>query len=294
MKSTIVRSGSVHILETLRPGDLRTGERLFDWLQPAAAAMNPAIESHFWRESTAAGVFGRLQHVLDDVRQTGRAPILHIEAHGSPEGIETTSGELLTWEALKQPLTSINTTCRLNLIVLLAACDGADLGRVVQLTDRAPVWAIIGPRRPVCDDELEDADRAFYRTLFSTRNGGAAWRAMNDAIKGGDRPFLLLHSETMFKWIMEGYFKTYCSEEALLLRDAKSIAIAEDLARRGADPLSLTEAHEAYRAFIRDHRGRFDEVRNRFFMCDLCPENDDRFEVSFEECLKAQDGTTTG
>ena len=89
---TIVRSGSVHIIETLRPGDLRTGERLFDWLQPAAAAMNPAIEVHFWRESTADAVLGRLQHVLEDVRKTGRSPVLQIEAHGAPEGLETASG----------------------------------------------------------------------------------------------------------------------------------------------------------------------------------------------------------
>ena len=205
MKSTVVRSGSVHIIETLRPGDLRTGERLFDWLEPAALAMNPAIETHLWRESTADDVLIRLQHVLEDLRKTGRAPILHIEAHGAPEGIETASGELLTWAALKQPLTAINITCRLNLVVLLATCDGADLGRIVQLTDRAPVWAIIGPRRPVSAGELEDAEFSFYRTLFSTRDGGAAWQAMNDAVKKGDRPFLLFHAETMFKWIMEGY-----------------------------------------------------------------------------------------
>lgn len=283
----LIKAGSVHIVESLSPGELRTGERLFHELEPLALTLNPAIESHFWREPTRDAFLKRLWAILDDVRQSRRAPVVHIEAHGWADGLQVASGECVSWADLKDPLTAINVTSRLNLLVLLSACDGADLAKIVQLTDRAPVWGILGPKRSVTAGELEDANLAFYRTLFATRDGGVAWHAMNDTVKAGDRPFALFTAEMMFKLVMQGYFERYCTEEALAKRDLKSLEIAADLAARGANPQDLRNAHEAFREYVRDHRGHFDRIKSNFFIVDLCSENAERFAISFDDCMTA-------
>ena len=42
----------------------------------------------------------------------GRAPILHIEAHGDTEGLELASEEHVEWSELAQALTEINVGSR--------------------------------------------------------------------------------------------------------------------------------------------------------------------------------------
>ena len=88
----------------------------------------------------------RLASIVADVRASGRAPIIHIETHGTSDetGLVLSSGEFVPWSALKGLLTTINITCRLNLLVVLAACNGWGLLEIVQATDRAPLWGIWG------------------------------------------------------------------------------------------------------------------------------------------------------
>src|ERR1022692_828802 len=118
-----LRIGTVHIIESLRPCDLRTGDRLHAEIGPLAGALTPAITVQFWREATRASFLDRLQMVAAAIGQDGRAPVVHIEAHGDFDGIQLTSGECITWSDLKGPLTRINVACRLNLLVLAGACD---------------------------------------------------------------------------------------------------------------------------------------------------------------------------
>jgi hypothetical protein len=165
-----VQLGAVHIIESLRPGDLETGRRLCDIVKPLADSSKPQLQVHFWRESTRAGLLERLEHIAADVRQSGRAPVVQIETHGGLTGLQVSSHEVIPWSDLKGLFTAVNTTCRLNLLVLLGACDGAGLVEIIQAVDRAPAWAVIGPRRGVTAREIDDAHRAFYRTLFSTKD----------------------------------------------------------------------------------------------------------------------------
>ena len=44
-------------------------------------------------------------------------------------------------------------------------------------------------------------------------------------------------------------------------------------------------AQRALREHLRDHRAHFDHFKSHFFFTDICPEHQDRFQVSFEECF---------
>jgi hypothetical protein len=141
LSSPIVQHAAIHVIESLPTRDVKTGECLFPHLQSLVKANCPEITVHFWTESTADAFLERLRHIGFDTRATGRAPIVHLEAHGAPGGVglSTTSEEIVFWSDLKAPLAQINVTCRLNLLVVVAACGGAGLLAVLQAHERAPV-----------------------------------------------------------------------------------------------------------------------------------------------------------
>ncbi|OFV90720.1 MAG: hypothetical protein A3H28_11430 [Acidobacteria bacterium RIFCSPLOWO2_02_FULL_61_28] len=274
---------TIHVIESLKSGDYHTGRRLFEDLEPLAIANSPVVTAHFWSVQTREEFLARLRLIADDSRTHGQSPVLHIETHGSPDGIQVSSGECLTWLDLKAELTAINETSRLNLLVVLAACDGAKLYQIIQPTDRAPVFAVIGPNRTVTAGEIECATRVFYRKLFDVKGVVAAWQAMNEAVSLTQRTFSLYHAAWLLRLVMHHYLKTLCSEEALVEREGNVIAI---LQQKGLIGAALENARNFARERLRDHPSRFNEIKDHFFFCDLYPENVTRFDVTFEECLQ--------
>ena len=197
----------VHIIETLRPGDCRTGQQLFEDLDPIISRATRQVTPRFSPVRSRAEFLELLGSIAEDARLHSHSPILHIEAHGSSSGIQTSSGECLTWTEFKAELTTINEISGLNLLVILAACDGANMVSIIQPVDRAPVRALIGPKRSVSAGEIERASLAFYRTLFDAGDVRTAWRAMNDAVAPDRLTFAVFTAEHMFRYVMHHYLK---------------------------------------------------------------------------------------
>jgi len=162
---------TVHIVETLRPGDSLTGRHLFKDIQTLAASVSSPVTVQHSTVQTHAEFLDLLRSIAHDSHAYGHSLVLHIEAHGSPDGIQVSSGEFLAWSEFKTELTAINEISKLNLLVIIEACDGINLLQIIEVTDRAPVRVVIGPNRQVTEDEIDRANIAFYRTLF---NGGDA------------------------------------------------------------------------------------------------------------------------
>ena len=137
MADPAFKTGAIHLIDSMRPGGVRTGENAFEEAQTLGFSLRPIIQVHHWREPGPGEILRRLANTAESITLTSRAPIIHFEAHGTTEGLETASGEFLSWANLKGPLTRINVICRLNLLVLVSACDGEGLAKVIQLTDRA-------------------------------------------------------------------------------------------------------------------------------------------------------------
>lgn len=53
-----------------------------------------------------------------------RVPILHISAHGSSDGVQLSSGELLTWKTLRDHLVPVNRALQGNLLLCMSTCEG--------------------------------------------------------------------------------------------------------------------------------------------------------------------------
>jgi hypothetical protein len=101
------------------------------------------------------GLVTLLRQFEQEYQQTGRAPVLHIETHGDEHGIGT--GEGIDWPDLMEEMIPLNRLTRLNLVVILAACEGFFGVQMLQPDRRAAAFrGLIGPRRSVTAGELAD------------------------------------------------------------------------------------------------------------------------------------------
>ncbi len=77
-----VRSTNIWIVEWLSPGERRTGSELYDWMEqqrPKWAIYNQC--------DCKADVIRSIEQAAQVTQQIGIMPILHIEAHGGPDGM---------------------------------------------------------------------------------------------------------------------------------------------------------------------------------------------------------------
>jgi hypothetical protein len=280
--------GIVHIVEWLRPGDAKTGRELFDELEPIGIASKPEVPVKFWRVSTKQEFVDLFPQFEQIFRDTGRIPVLHIETHGDANGIGVSAADRIDWPELMELFISFNRLTRLNLVAVLAACEGFWGVQMLQPARNAAAFrGLLGPNREVKARELATGCLTFYRTALGQMNGDAAIQAMNDAVDKAKQTFWTISAETAFKVVFKHFLETECTPEAIERRLAR--IEANGIANRCAAGLpdmfakDLERARKLAREKLCDHRGRFEEMRREFFYIDKYPENDQRFDIKFED-----------
>lgn len=281
--------GTVHILEWLQTGERRTGRELYDEIEPMALASTPSVHVVYHRIATRHEFIATLRKVEDDFRTTGRLPLLQIETHGlygdqqmkDNVGICSTADDALLWPELMKELVPLNQLTRLRLFMIIASCSGIWGIKMAQPVERASFLAILGPNRDVMSDEVAKACVAFYRTIFQKGTGNAALDAMNAAVAPKPRTFGIFNCEKLFTDVYDGYLAQTSEPGNVEARVERMMARG----RAECGPLPPAETERVRRAmldYILDHPARFEEQRRHFFMVDLYPENDARFNLRLE------------
>ena len=279
--------GIVHIVEWLRPGDAKTGWELFGELEPIGMLSKPEVPVKFWSVSTREEFVTLFPKLEQTFRDTGRIPVLHIETHGDANGIGVSADESIEWTDLMGLFVSLNRLTHVNLVAVLAACEGFWGVQMLQPARLAAAFrGLIGPIRKMKAGEMADACIAFYRTLLGQGNGDAAFAAMNDVVDTTRQTFYAISAETAFKEVYKRFLESQCTPEAIEER-LERIMIREEATRRSEGRPDMTSTdiarlRELIRARLCDHRGQFEVLRREFFYIDLYPENSDRFDIAFE------------
>ncbi|MGE5176790.1 MAG: hypothetical protein ACM3JJ_10490 [Hyphomicrobiales bacterium] len=275
-------SNRIYVIEALSPGELRTGTDLFENEFAQRTQHNREFHAALARTDTKAEFSAALTHAEQECRERGWQPMLHIDAHGSVEGLGFPSGEFMPWGEMKEAITAINVASRNNLVVVLAACMGIHLISIIGTHDRAAAFAIISTAIEVEAGDVAVSFRAFYNEMFRTRDGAAALQRLNDALPGAPPRYGIVHSETMFLDAFQHYVDTRLSPEEVVRRmerlerdsrGSRAMHAGEIQARRE----SIT------RALVDGLQPEFEKARDHFFMVDLEPANRERFPVSFDQ-----------
>jgi hypothetical protein len=249
------RYDSIYVIQSLRDCDsCRTGETLYrEILEPNAERIKKAQQRllvvKLEKPETKTEFLNVLQDIANEceARNGVGSPILQIDAHGSEKGIQVTNDEWVLWEDMIDPLTRINRISQMNLLVVLATCSGQHLFSILQPGDRSPAWAIVTPEDGIGDTEVQDGYREFYSKLL-TSGAQAGWKALNDYAP-------------VFRSTAEQAFGAYYRGVAESPQTSKSLG-----------------------SQLRDPQ-IFNDLKNRFFMLDLFPENAARFPISFNDVM---------
>jgi hypothetical protein len=274
----VLRFDYVVVIESLRSGDPKTGQDLYD-LVIRPLCDKKGLKHRFKAISTRPGFFAFLSELENECRAGGHSPLLHIECHGSDDGLEI-AGESVSWAELKPLLIGLNVVSRLNLLVCLAACSGASLVKVLLPIDRAPVWGVIGPHSPGADpgDLLRDFG-SFYTELLVSFDGRAALIRMNGGPPGPTWRYAFTTAPWFFKQVYGEYLRTHANPTALRKR-ARTIA---RMAAKASPRVRKDRARSGLKEQLANQQPLFERFRTLFFMYDLFPAHLVRFPVSYAD-----------
>lgn len=269
-----MRFNQILVVDSVPIGERNTARNLHADVAMRAKLVEEAPAVVYLRVESSDHFLAVLDQLIAAVEQHQHVPILHIECHGSQEGLQFADGSRSRWLELKPKLMALNTATRLNLLVIVSACEGSAIASTVGVVDRAPLWGFIGPMREVYPEQLEISFLAFYETLFRSRSASEAMAALRKSAP--DSTYMLMTAETMFQLIWDHYQAEYENTEAVAERAYRlHVQMADWPPERRRTPEGIAQ-------FSREINPRiFERFRDRFFMLDLYPENASRFDVRY-------------
>jgi hypothetical protein len=260
------------IIETLPPTEKRfTGTLLHEYLQKSA---NLPIPIKLEKPRTRLELLTLLDGYAVRAQRETWLPVIHLEAHGDENGMDTASLDDVSWDELSGPLRRINVAVRNSLIVTLAACKGAYIATAAMKhpTEPAPFCGIIGPDKIVYDVPLMHGFQAFFTELLQS---GDFALALHELQQRNLPEYLSLDTGDLFRKGKAHYSRVWMSNPVVNKRVSgiiKQHAKAGTHLRKG----KRVSRREVAR-FLRNDSERWDRYWEHFIMADLYPENLQRF-----------------
>lgn len=160
----------VFIIESLRNGDKKTGEDLKDNLRQIWYDQNliPDFDCQYTHVHDTNDLICTIKDIEKQVTTSNKLPILQIECHGSSNGLQLGSMEMVTWKELFNYIRPINIASYNLLMLNLSMCNGETVIRYIDPTQRAPFRAVTGPIGEVLPEVLEKAWLFFYENYMKS------------------------------------------------------------------------------------------------------------------------------
>lgn len=266
---------TVIILDSIPDGELNTARRLRDDLWDVAYECLPIPGVEYYRVGSVADLKSTIKEICIRTGTAGVWPLLHIEAHGWEDGITLATGKPVMWSEIKDLLIPLNKATGLNLMVVLASCYGGSFIKSFRLSDRAPVWGLIGPTRALSVAQIQKDFGTFYKTLFRTQSPRQALETLNS--NAPTELYYRTTAEGFFYKVWKRYKDNLCTKQKLDIRARKMYRRAK---AEGISP--LPSVGQLRRSLVRQEPNSFNKFRDRYFMYDIFPKNALRFNVTYE------------
>lgn len=192
---------TIVIIQSLKDGDLKTGEMLYENLSNSLSIKYPDTSVKIYdvkNKLELAETFCKIYNEITD----GELITLQIEAHGCEDGVGMASGELVTWKQFFGIIRPINEKMVNLLLVCMSMCYGGALISQIEPEKRAPYRAFVGTGGEIKAGVLLDGFTAFYENYHNLLDSFAAYKAMKDATVDattGKSPFWFMASEDVFQ-----------------------------------------------------------------------------------------------
>lgn len=197
-----VNEFAVCIIQSLGADERQTGQNLYNDVLRLKTIQEEELTVELTNVATREEFFNALSDIEDKIVNEQWHVILHIEAHGGDDGVELSSGDVISWEELMDATRPINIALKNYLIIHLAMCNGAWILTCLDPEDRAPFRAIIATANPIGDRNLEAAFNAFYDEYLFSFDPEAGVDAMNAVLGENANKYYLLPVSGAFDGIV--------------------------------------------------------------------------------------------
>lgn len=273
---------TICIAESLGESEPKTGNHLFNDLENWIKALRPGIGVSHFPISDTQSLVNWLELIKEAALSKGCIPIIHIEAHGSEEGIQLNSGEFVKWKDIEYLLREINILTRNNLLLVVAACFGAHGIHIAEVLEPTPFFGIIGPNVEVSFGECATGYQKFYQSLLTDLNLTTAIQELNSVLKDDNKNFQFHSAQDLFIEAGISFLKNHNSAKAR--KERQEQLVSRILASPAGNQFTLKKARDfVTKAYRNDTPTVIENFYRNFMMLDKYPENEDRFKLSFEE-----------
>ena len=280
------RFNCVVILDAIPDGERNTARILKDTLQDISDYKYQPLRVKYLRLNSIQDLIDGLDTINQEIKISGLLPWLHFEGHGyvnesnvvddTKDGIKLADQYRCSWLQLKKLITPLNISTNLNLMLTLASCFGGAFASTIDPTDRAPVLGLIGPQKEILVGEIQTDFTAFYKEFF---NSFSLRNALDALCKNTPKGlYFTISAKDYFYRVWSMYTIQLCTDEAMESR-------AKDLYCKSKATMGIKTPtiKEWIYQLHKDNHVVFDKYRDVYFMYDLFPENNNRFNVSHDE-----------
>ena len=274
MQGNYINLDKVYVAESLFEGDYNTTSDILDTILYSRDKPNWLEVSDFSIEDRK-DLQGFFSKIKEEIKKTNKFPIVHLELHGhrNENSVVLRNGDEVDWKYLIQQFEDINYLSGLNLVVFLGACFGINILKAVIPSNRAPFYGLLAPNYEVRYQELTTAYKAFYESLFKTKNFSTAidkLEALNNENIG------YISASAYYKLFIEGYFEKAKTPENKSRRIRKLVKkTMEENDFNFLDKERLTILYSLKNDELENQF--FDKMYNDFFMIESYPKNKNRF-----------------
>lgn len=279
-----VAVNSIYIIESIPDGEFKSGKSIYEDLKHLEFKFG-YLSLHY---KTVAD-FPDLKRMISSIHrksEQGEFPLIHLETyHGNKSHFVTKNGSYVEWGDLLKLIQPINIELNLKLLISIGACYSAYcLSHMYRLIkEPAPCLASIGSSKEVSAGSLATQYTLFYKTLIETNSISEAHKELKNRYPDSDERLLFIHAPKMFKdGFKQAYINRYSGDnlnkniERLRSIIKKGDAPVDDQFRNKTDK-ELGELLLIGSVIQKDVNPIL--YAKKFFMCDLYPENYQKFDV---------------
>lgn len=187
------------MIQSIPKGQPQTGTQLYEDLLRYKPIMEGNIFCDLidvYDKNDFESAFSKILSKLEE----GDILTIHVEAHGSDDGIALSSDEIVEWKEFYDLIRPINIALGHLLFIVMAMCNSIAMISKISVEERAPYRAFICTTREMFPNELYEGFLSFYENFCNLLDVFGAMTALQKEIRdeNGHSPFQLLSAETIF------------------------------------------------------------------------------------------------
>ncbi len=197
--NTEIKRWGIIVIQSIPKGQLQTGTQLYEDLLRYKSIMDGNIFCELINVVDKNDFEVALSQIFSKLEE-GDILTIHIEAHGSDDGIALSSGEIVKWKEFYDLIRPINIAIGHLLFIVMAMCSSIAMISNINIEERAPYRAFICTTREMYPDELYEGFLSFYEKFCNLLDVFGAMTALQNEIRdeNGHSPFQLLSAESVF------------------------------------------------------------------------------------------------